>query len=122
MQLTFGDVYCFLFLVTFFSTAISWIFFARSSMTRIEQAMKTDGLPRPCSWDGVGARAIWMAWVIALPIGPFNVINDPSIDVPTVRKYANSKDKKRAIMLMVSGYSFVFIGLVGGAVLDYISN
>ncbi|MEJ2682161.1 MAG: hypothetical protein P8176_11525 [Gammaproteobacteria bacterium] len=77
--------------------------------------MKADGLPRPCSWDGVGARAIWMAWVIALPIGPFNVINDPSIDVPTVRKYATSRDKIRAVALMVSGYSFLFVVLAGVA-------
>ena len=101
-------------LITFPSMAISWISFARISMTRMEHEMKADGLPRPCSWDGIGARAVWMAWVIAIPIGPFNLINDPSIDVPTVRKYANATDRKLAIALMISLYSLSFIALTGG--------
>ena len=96
-------------LITFFAMATSWILFARLSMTRIERDMKADGLPRPCSWDGPGVRVLWIAWAISVPVGPFNLVNDPSIDVLTVRKYANANDKKRAIAVMISGYSFVLV-------------
>lgn len=94
-------------------TFISWIAFARLSMARIEREMRADGLPRPCPWDGVGGRAIWYAWAIALPIGPWNRLNDPLIDVPRVRQYASRRDVILGRWLMGSGYTFVVIGVAG---------
>ncbi|MEJ2669829.1 MAG: hypothetical protein P8077_06105 [Gammaproteobacteria bacterium] len=95
--------------IAFIFTAISWISFARLSMARMERDMKADGLPRPCPWDGPGVRVLWIARAISVPVGWFNSAGDPSIDVLTVRKYATANDKKRAIAVMISGYSFVLV-------------
>ncbi|TDT44257.1 hypothetical protein DES49_0357 [Halospina denitrificans] len=112
------DVFFPVFGVCVFAMAISWIAFARLSMARIESEMQRDGLPRPCSWDGIGYRALWYAYAIVLPVGPWNPSNDPTIDVPAVRRYATPFDRKLGLFFMVAGLLFVFVGLVGGIALD----
>jgi len=77
-------------LISFFATAFAWIAFARISMARIEKDIQNDGLPRPASWDGTGARALWYCYAIALPVGIFNLPNDPFFDSTTVRRYAGT--------------------------------
>ncbi|MEJ2743415.1 MAG: hypothetical protein P8176_13295 [Gammaproteobacteria bacterium] len=97
---------------SFLVMAISWISFARISMTAIEKRMAANGLPRPCLWDGVGARAFWIATAIALPI---KLEWDPTIDVATVRRYATRFDCRLGLVFTIAGFSFVAIGLAGVA-------
>jgi|SRR5690625_691398 len=94
----------------------SWLLFARLTMARIERDLKADGYPRPAPWDGVGGRALWYAWAIALPLGPWNPEDDPLINVKLVRRYANRSDKLRAWALFVSGNLAAVVCLGGGAV------
>lgn len=115
---TIEGLFAITFVLLIVAMAISWIGFARLSMARIEREMKKDGLERPCPWDGVGYRAIWYAYAIVLPVGKLNPSNDPTIDVPTVRRYATSFDRKLGLFFMVAGYLFVVVGLVGGIALD----
>jgi len=87
-------------------------------MARIEADMKKDGLPRPASWDGMGARAVWYCHAIVLPLGVFNALDNPLFDVKNARLYAKPIDKVLGLAMMISSTSFIVIGLVGGFVLD----
>ncbi|MEJ2755230.1 MAG: hypothetical protein P8104_05190 [Gammaproteobacteria bacterium] len=115
--MTTDDFYFWLGLVSFFAMAISWISFARISMTAIEKRMAADGFPRPCLWDGVGARAFWIATAIAMPIKPEW---DPTIDVATVRRYATRFDCRLGLVFTIAGFSFLGVILIG-VVLGYAS-
>ncbi|WP_404362304.1 hypothetical protein [Marinobacter sp.] len=112
------DIFFPIFLILSMTMSVSWLLFARLSMARIERKMRSEGLPRPAAWDGLGLRALWYASAIAFPLGIFNQANDPFIDVPLVRKYATTFDRAVGWILMVSGFLFVATGLAGGLVFD----
>lgn|SRR5690625_1997732 len=97
---------------------ISMLAFGRLSMATIEKKIKRDGLPRPCPWDGPGARIIWYAYAIGLPVGRLNRIDDPMIDVGLVRKYATAADRLRAVVLLVSSNAFLVVLLIGAFAFD----
>ena len=97
---------------------ISMLMFGRLSMATIEKKIKRDGLPRPCPWDGPGARIVWYAYAIGLPVGRLNRIDDPMIDVGLVRQYATAADRIRAIVLLVSGNAFLVVLLIGAFAFD----
>lgn len=97
----------------FLSAAISWLIFSRFTVTRIEKAIKQDGLPRPCQWDGPGARILWYAYAISLPIGRFNQIDDPLIDVALVRRYAKPADKIWGLILIIAATTGSILATVG---------
>src|SRR5690625_543453 len=96
---------------------LSVLVFGRMSMAPIEKRIKKDGLPRPCPWDGPGARIFWYAWAIALPVGSANREDDPLINVPLVRSYATKGDVSRAIAFMVAQTLFAIM-LIFFVVLD----
>ena len=93
--------------ITFVSFAIFWISFARVSMARIERDIKRDRGIRPAQWDGVGARALWYSHAIVVPLGIWNLPNDPFFDVETVRRYAKPIDKTLGFLFMISSYAFL---------------
>lgn len=95
---------------TIVPTLLTWMVFGRC-MARIERAIKADGKPRPCPWDGPGARIVWYAWAIALPVGRLNPLDDPLIDVKLVRTYANSFDRVTAMMMMLSSGALLAVTL-----------
>ena len=97
---------------------ISMLTFGRLTMAVIEKNIKRDGLPRPCPWDGPGARIIWHAYAIGLPVGRLNRIDDPMIDVGLVRKYATAADRLRAVVLLVSSNAFLVVLLIGAFAFD----
>ena len=107
------DIFFLLGLVSFISLAIFWIAFARISMARIEREIKRDLGTRPAKWDGIGARAVWYSHAIVVPLGKWNLPNDPFFAVETVRKYAKPKDKTLGLLFMISGYSFLIV-VIGG--------
>lgn len=111
--------FLFTFLFIFLGMAVSWISFARISMARIERDMKRDGLPRPAPWDGVGARALWYATAIVLPVGNWNLPNDPFFDNLTVRRYAKPIDKTIGLALIVTALAGIFLVLVGAWFFDF---
>lgn len=88
-------------------TFISWLIFVRLSMARIERAMKRDGVPRPCPWDGPGARIVLYAYAIALPQRIAERMDIRLIDVPLVRRYASHADWFPALVFLIVGHSFV---------------
>ena len=104
---------------SFIPLAVAWVTFARVSMARIEKAMKRDGLDRPCPWDGVGGRVVWYACAIGLPIGPWNPVNDPLVDVPLLRQYARPLDRKLGLAFVVAAGTFLAIGIFGIFVFDF---
>lgn len=81
-------------------------------MARIEKAIKKDRKPRACPWDGPGARIVWYAWAIALPISRWNPLDDPFIDVALVRRYANNFDRITAKLMMLSTSGWVAVVLL----------
>jgi hypothetical protein len=105
-------------LILFITMAIAWISFARLSMARIEREIIRDGFPRPSPWDGPGARILWYATAISLPIGRFNRADNPLIDVPLVRRYATRADIIRGRILLITGNLFAAVGVAGGLMLD----
>lgn len=100
----------------FWATAIvlallfsSLLVFSRMSMARIEKRIQDDGLPRPCPWDGPGARIFWYAWALSFPVGRANREDDPFIDVPLVKSYATKFDEVRAIAFVVAQSLFIVL-------------
>ncbi|MCJ8499550.1 hypothetical protein [Desulfatitalea alkaliphila] len=68
-------------------------------MARIEREIPADGLPRPAPWDGVGYRVLWYLHAIIFPVGIWNRLDDPLIDVALVRRYATRADIIRGWVL-----------------------
>lgn len=93
--------------------APSWLLFGRLTMARIEKSIKADGKPRPCPWDGPGARIVWYAWAIAVPVGRFNPADDPLIDVPLVRKHSTRIDKVLATTMLSSTWLLILLTFLG---------
>lgn len=106
-------------LVAVGAMSVSWIAFARLSMARIEREMCRDGLPRSSRWDGIGARVVWYAWAIVLPVGIANPADDPLIDVLTVRRYATRLDWLLGIAFLISGHLFLIPVLLGAFWFDF---
>lgn len=94
------------------------LMFGRMTLAPMEKKLKREGHPRPCPWDGPGARIVWYAYAIGLPVGRFNRVDDPMIDVGLVRQYATAADRVRAIVLLVSGNFFLLVLLVGVVAFD----
>jgi len=88
---------------------VAWIVFARVSMARIERRLTVEGHPRPCPWDGTGARTLWYAYAITLPVGRWNRLDDPFIEVSAVRRYSTRADRVRGSVLMISGYCLLML-------------
>lgn len=95
----------------------SLLVFGRMTMAPLEKRIKRDGLPRPCPWDGPGARIYWYAWAIAIPVGRANREDDPLIDVPLVKSYATKGDVTRAVVFMVAQTLFLIM-LILFSILD----
>lgn len=102
----------------FLIAGIAVIAFARLSMARIERQIMTDGFPRPCPWDGPGARILWYAHAIAVPVGRFNRVDDPLIDTTLVRRYATRADVIRGWVVLVFSYLYLAVVIVGGFQLE----
>lgn len=100
-------------LASIFAMAISWLTFGRFTMSRIEREIKAEGLPRPCPWDGPGARILWYAYAIAIPIGRFNRADDPTINAPLVRSYTKPADKFWGWALIVFGNVLAVLAVSG---------
>ena len=111
---------CFLFigLTLSVATSVIWITFARLTMARIEREIAKDGLPRPSSWDGIGARTVSYAYAIALPVGRANRPDNPLIDVLLVRRYATRRDVLLGRAFLVCGNIWITIVLTGGWIFD----
>jgi hypothetical protein len=106
-----------LFITSFILLAIFWIAFARISMSRIEREIVRDTGVRPASWDGVGARAHWYSHAIVVPLGNWNLPNNPLFNVKEVRKYAKPIDKTLGLLFMISSYLSLAV-LIGGWIID----
>lgn len=90
----------------------SWIAFARLTMARIEREIRTDGLPRPAPWDGVGYRVLWYLHAIIFPVGIWNRLDDPLIDVALVRRYSTRADIIRGWVFFISNALWVCMILI----------
>ncbi|MGQ9427040.1 hypothetical protein ACXYTJ_15405 [Gilvimarinus sp. F26214L] len=82
-------------------------------MARIEKELKKEGIRRPCPWDGPGARIVWYAWAIAVPVGRLNRLDDPMIDVPLVRSRATRRDKAIATVMLISTAMLLLLIFIG---------
>lgn len=89
---------------------ISWFLFTRISVPKIDRQMAEDKKPRACPVDIFGARALFIANAISLPL---NISLNPIIDINSVQSYANRFDKSVAIILSISTYLFALSGIAG---------
>jgi len=112
------DFYYLVFGVAAITMSFSWLLFGRLTMARVEKEIQADGHVRPASWDGVGVRILWYAYVYSLPIGLLNPRNDPFVDVALIRRYGNGRDRLLAKIFMVSGHFFVIWVFPGSWVFD----
>jgi hypothetical protein len=90
------------FLIGMLSTFVTWIAFARLSMSRIERAMRKDGLIDTFTWDGLGGRIVFFALAIVLPVKLAHRIN-ALIDVAAVRKYSSNIDWFLGFLFLACG-------------------
>lgn len=100
-------------LISFFAFAISWICFARISMSYIEREMKKEG-KEPPKWDGMGARIVGYACAITFPKGSLRTYI--LVDVAAARRISRPLDRKLAICYLVAGFVFVTIVLIASFV------
>lgn len=100
-------------LVVFVLTAVSWIFFARFTMGRIEKRIAKDGFADNLDWDGVGARTILYAYAIVLPEKYASRLEKRLLNSSLIRKYATSSDWTSGLVFLISSNSLVLICLIG---------
>lgn len=103
-----------LFFGLFILMGINWFIFSCISIPRIDKHMAADGLPRVCPVDIMGLRVMMIAGAISLPVG--NILNhehDPFIDVKALRPYGTAFDRGVGLLLSLSIYSLLIVGLVG---------
>lgn len=98
---------------------MSWLIFGRVTMARIEASLKEDGISRPCPWDGPGARIVWYAWAIAMPVGRLNQLDDPLIDVDLVRRYSRPSDRIIAVVMLFTTAVWLLVGFLGAWLFDF---
>lgn len=80
----------------------AWATFLVVSVWRIEKHIKAEGKTRPCLWDGIGGRAFWYCWTVALPASFFNERDDLLLNTADVKRYVRSVDRYLAWVLLVS--------------------
>ena len=100
-------------MISFFIFSISWICFARISMSYIEREMKTEG-KEPPQWDDMGARIVGYACAITFPKGSLRTYI--LVDVATARRLSRPLDRKLAVFYLVAGFVFVTIALISSVV------
>ena len=91
---------------------VSTLAFGRMTVAPIEKKIKQDGHSLPCPWYGPGARLIWYAYAIAIPVGRLNRADNPLINVAMVRNYASNADRIRAIAMVVSCYGTIVVTIL----------
>jgi heme/copper-type cytochrome/quinol oxidase subunit 2 len=96
-------------LISFFIFGILWICFARISMSYIEREMKKEG-KEPPQWDGMGARAVSYAIVIALPAGVLK--NYILVDAESAKRLSRLSDRKLAVWYLAAGFVGTVIILI----------
>lgn len=107
------DWYLFLAVGAHVVTGVAWVLCGRLIMARIEKAIKADGKVCP-SWQDRGVRIFWYAWIIAVPEGLLNRLNDPLM----VRRYVKDSGHPLALLVVLSsGVSIAM--LILGACMDY---
>ncbi|SQD76711.1 conserved membrane protein of unknown function [Moritella yayanosii] len=99
--------------ISFLIFGISWICFARISMSYIEREMKKEG-KEPPQWDGMGARAVSYAMVIALPAGVLK--NYILVDAEAAKRLSRPLDRKLAVWYLIAGFVGTVIILVASYV------
>ncbi|MEQ3692010.1 MAG: hypothetical protein ABNH16_14855 [Thalassolituus sp.] len=103
-----------LFFGLFIFMGVNWFIFSRISIPRIDKQMIDDGQARACPIDIVGLRVMMIAGAISLPVGNiFNHEDDPLIDVKALRPYGTVFDRRVGLLLSLSIYSLLIVGLVG---------
>lgn len=102
-------LYDILFGLCLFGSMLAWVIFGRLSMSRIEESIMAEGKPRPCSWDGVGARIIWYAYTVSLPASWFNDIDDRQLSASDIKRYTTRADRIRGWALMIPVHGMVVL-------------
>lgn len=97
----------------------SWLAFGRLTMARIDRAIKRSGLPRPCQWDGPGARIILYAYAVALPSRLSNRIDTRLVDASVIRRFSRPSDRLGGLILVASSTSLGLLCIAGGLLLDF---
>jgi len=96
-------------LIFFFIFAISWICFARISMSYIEREMRKEG-KEPPQWDGMGARIVGYAFAITLPKDSLK--NYILVDAEAAKRLSRPLDRKLAVCYIIAGFVVTMIALV----------
>jgi hypothetical protein len=99
--------------ISFLIFGISWICFARISMSYIEREMKKEG-KEPPQWDGMGARIVGYAFAIALPKDSLK--NYILVDAETAKRLSRPLDRKLAVLYIIAGFVGTVIILVASYV------
>ena len=99
--------------ISFLIFGISWICFARISMSYIEREMKKEG-KEPPQWDGMGARIVGYAIAIVLPAGVLK--NYILVDAEAAKRLSRPLDRKLAVWYLVAGFVGTVIVLIASVV------
>jgi hypothetical protein len=100
-------------LVLFIATAISWISFARITMSRLETKMKSKTGEDSFEWDGVGIRIVFYAYAIVLPERYALRLERRLIKSSLVRNYSTPIDRMLGCCFLISSNLFVLACLTG---------
>ena len=110
--MSFNLIFSLVFVATLATATVTWFVFLVFSVWRMEKRIMEEGKARPCLWDGLGGRAFWYSWTIALPARVFNSEDDSFLNTADVKRYTTLWDYVLAWVLMVSSYTMVGIGVI----------
>lgn len=108
-----SDWFLLLVSVFFVLSAVAWVAFGRLTMGRIEKELKSEGIPRPASWDVVGYRILSYAWALVLSERRWKASDDFLLDVGLVRRYARPVDRVLCVLFIATTH--------GGALVVFVS-
>lgn len=90
----------------------SWFAFLIFSVWRIEKHIQAEGKTRPYPWDGIGGRAFWYCWTVALPASFFNERDDLLLNTSDIKRYVRPINRYLGWILLVSSLLMVLCVLV----------
>ncbi len=102
----------------FVLSACAWIAFGRVTMGRIEKQLKSEGIPRPASWDIFGYRIFSYAWAVVFPEERWKASKDFLLDANLIRRYARPVDRVLGILFIATTHSGALIVFLSIFILD----
>jgi len=92
---------------------MSWATFIITTMRKLDKAVVSAGMPRPCQWDPIWMRCFFYTWPIIFSGKSFSKLENQIIDTNVVNKNVNAFDQCLAWILFASTWIMIITLFTG---------